>query len=154
MPVVEASVDVEAPRHLVWELIADPRRHTEFGTAVSVVTNVSPGPIAAGTTYRERSGPRYMKSMSEWTVTEYSAPSRLVHEGSEPTMQSRFTWTLDAISPGRTRLSQVGEFAMMPRFRFLGRLIEALFARRMLERETERMLQDIKRIAEAGLGSG
>jgi hypothetical protein len=38
---------------------------------------------------------------------------------------------------------------MMPRFRVLGRLLEALFAERMTNRETTRMLHDLKRIAES-----
>lgn len=38
---------------------------------------------------------------------------------------------------------------MMPGFRPLGWLIETIAAKRMLNRETDRMLQNIKRIAEA-----
>lgn len=38
---------------------------------------------------------------------------------------------------------------MMPGLRPLGRVLEVVAGRRMLERETHRMLEDIKRIAEA-----
>lgn len=53
MPTVEASVEVAAPPNIVWELIADPSRHTEFGTFVSEVQLVSPLPsVAAPSTTR------------------------------------------------------------------------------------------------------
>lgn len=149
MPSGEASVDIAAPREVVWDLISDPTRHTEFGTFVSEVSVVSAGPTSSGTVYRETSGPGFMKSSSEWTITEFDPPSRLVHEGREPAMHSRFTWTLEEITPASTRLSQIGDFVMMPGFRPLGWLIETIAAKRMLERETERMLKDIKQIAEA-----
>jgi uncharacterized protein YndB with AHSA1/START domain len=149
MPSDGASVEIAAPREVVWDLISDPTRHTEFGTFVTEVNVVSAGPTSKGTVYRETSGPGFMKSSSEWTITEFDAPSRLVHEGREPAMHSRFTWTLEEITPASTRLSQAGDLVMMPGFRPLGWLIETIAAKRMLERETERMLQDMKRIAEA-----
>jgi uncharacterized protein YndB with AHSA1/START domain len=149
MPTVESSITIEAPRQVVWDLIADPTRHTEFGTFVSEVSVVSPGPIGRGTVYRETSGPGFMKSKAEWTITEFNPPSRLVHEGREPSMHARFAWTLEEMDPGSTRLSQAGEFVMMPGLRALGRVIEAITGIRMMERETKRMLGDIKRIAEA-----
>lgn len=149
MPTVEASVEIAAPRSIVWELIADPTRHTEFGTFVAEVVLASPAPVGRGTVYHERAGPGFMKSKSQWTITEFDPPRRLVHEGKEPSMNSRFTWTLEEVGPTSTRLSQAGEFVMMPGLRALGRVLEAVAGRRMLERETKRMLEDMKRIAEA-----
>ena len=149
VPTIEASVEVAAPRHVVWELLADPTRHTEFGTFVSEVVLASSAPIGPGTVYHETSGPGFMKSTSQWTITEFDPPSRIVHEGKEPSMHSQFTWTLEEVGPTATRLSQVGEFVMMPGLRALGRVLEALVGRRMLERETKWMLRDVKRIAEA-----
>lgn len=147
MPSIRASVDVAAPCQVVWDLISGPTQHTDFGTFVSQVTVVSPGPISKGTVYRETSGPGFMKSKSGWTITEFDPPNRLVHAGKEPSMHARFTWMLEEISPDSTRLSQVGDFVMMPGIRPLGRLIEVVAGKRLLERETERMLRDIKRIA-------
>lgn len=149
MPSIADSVEIAASRPFVWSLIGDPTRHTEFGTFVSNVSVVSAGPVGRGTVYRETSGPRFMRSSSEWTITEFEPPSRLVHEGREPTMESRFVWTLEQLTPTSTRLSQTGDFLMMPRFRPLGWLIETLMAKRMLARETKQMLADIKRISEA-----
>lgn len=149
MPSHSASVTIAAPNQTVWDLIADPTRHTEFGTFVSEVAIVTAGPPRRGTIYRETSGPRFMKSISEWTINEFEPPSRLVHEGRESAMHSRFMWTLDALTPASVRLSQTGDFVMFPGLRPLGWVIETLGGKRMLARETQRMLADIKRIAEA-----
>lgn len=64
-------------------------------------------------------------------------------------MAAEATWTLEEVDSQSTRVSQALDFEMMPRFRPLGRLLEAVFATRSMQKETARMLQDLKRIAEA-----
>jgi carbon monoxide dehydrogenase subunit G len=150
MPRVEGSVEVAAPRQVVWDLLADPRRHTELGTFVDDVTLTTEGEVGEGTVYRERSGPGFMKSKSDWTITTFDQPGKLVHVSKEASMAAQASWTLDEVDVRTTRVGQALDFEMMPRFRFLGRLLEVAFATRMSQRETERMLQDIKRLAEAG----
>jgi hypothetical protein len=59
--------------------MADPRTHAELGTFIQWVKVLSDQPIAEGTVYRERSGPGFMKSESEWTITTFDPPCRLVH---------------------------------------------------------------------------
>ncbi|MDQ3216365.1 MAG: SRPBCC family protein [Actinomycetota bacterium] len=74
MPVVEGLVEIAAPRQTVWEFMADPSRHTELGTFVDEVTLATKGEICEGTVYYERSGPAFMKSKSEWTITSFDPP--------------------------------------------------------------------------------
>jgi carbon monoxide dehydrogenase subunit G len=145
---VEGSVEIAAPRQAVWDLLADPSRHTEFGSFVAEVRLVTQGGPRQGTVYRERSGPAFMKSESEWTITRFDPPREMVHASKERAMAGEATWTLTEGGDGSTRVTQVLDFQMMPRFRTLGRLLEAAFAK-LAQRETDRMLQDIKRIAEA-----
>lgn len=149
---MEGSVEIAAPRQAVWNVISDPSRHTEFGTFVREVRLVSEGELGEGTVYREKSGPGFMKSAGEWTITAFDPPNRLVHTQKESSMTAEATWTLEQIDSGSTRLTQILEFEAMPRFRPLGRLLETLVANRLAERETARMLQDIKRIAETEAG--
>ena len=59
-------------------------------------------------------------------------------------MAAEATWTLEEMDSLTTRVTQALDFEVMPRFRPLGRLVEAVFARRMIQRETARMLQDMK----------
>jgi hypothetical protein len=73
----------------------------------------------------------------------------LVHVGKESSMTAEATWTFEEVGSGSTRVTQSLNFQMMPGFRPLGRVLEAVFARRLMQRETARMLQDLKRIAEA-----
>jgi carbon monoxide dehydrogenase subunit G len=146
---VEESVEISAPRQLLWDLLADPKRHTELGTFVAEVTVSTPGDVREGTVYRERSGPGFMKSDSEWTITKLESPRQLIHETKEKSMIATATWTLSELGPAATRVTQVLDLEMMPRLRILGRLLEGLFATRMTQKETQRMLQDLKRLAEA-----
>jgi uncharacterized protein YndB with AHSA1/START domain len=146
---VEGSVEIAAPRQTVWDLLADPRRHTELGTFVAEVTVLTPGDVREGTVYRERSGPGFMKSDSEWTISKLDSPRQLVHETKQKSMTAITTWTLSEAGPGLTGATQILDFEMMPRLRILGRLLEGLFATRMTRKETDRMLQDLKRLAEA-----
>jgi hypothetical protein len=53
----------------LWEFMADSSSHTELGTFVDEVTLATNGEIGEGTVYYERSGPAFMKSKSEWTIT-------------------------------------------------------------------------------------
>lgn len=149
MPLDEGSVQIAAPRQAVWDLLADPRRHSELGTFVAEATVVTEGEVREGTVYRERSGPGFMKSESEWTITRFDPPRELVHTSQESSMAAEATWTLEEVDSQSTRVSQALDFEMMPRFRPLGRLLEAVFATRSMQKQTARMLQDLKRIAEA-----
>jgi carbon monoxide dehydrogenase subunit G len=149
MPRVEGTVEIAAPRQVVWDLLADPRQHTELGTFVAEVTVVTQGEVREGTVYRERSGPGFMKSESEWTISRLDRPRELVHTSKESSMTAEATWTLDEVDGRSTRVTQTLDFEMMPRIRPLGRLLEAVFAKPMTNRETTRMLHDLKRIAES-----
>lgn len=142
-------VEIAAPRQTVWAFMADPSRHTELGTFVDEVTLATKGEIGEGTVYYERSGPAFMKSKSEWTITSFDLPHQLVHVGKESSMTAEATWSFEEVGSGSTRVTQSLNFQMMPGFRPLGRVLEAVFARRLMQRETARMLQDLKRIAEA-----
>jgi hypothetical protein len=139
---------LRSPRQVVWDLLADPKRHTELGTFVAEVTVITPGEVREGSVYRERSGPGFMKSESEWTITKLESPRQLIHESKEKSTIATATWTLSELGPEATRATQVLDFEMMPRLRILGRLLEGLFAIRMTQKETQRMLQDLKRLAE------
>jgi hypothetical protein len=129
--------------------MADPRTHAELGTFIDWVKVLSDEPVAEGTVYRERSGPGFMKSESEWTITTFDPPRTLVHTSGDKSMPVTAEWTFTHLGPTSTRVTQALDFEMLPRFRPLGRLLEAVFARRMTERETGRMLQDLKRRCEA-----
>lgn len=113
---IEGSVEIAAPRQAVWDLLADPSRHTEFGTFVAEVRLVTEGEVREGTVYRERSGPAFMKSWSEWTVTRFDPPRELVHASKEKPMTAVGTWTLTEVGSGSTRVTQVLDSQLMPRF--------------------------------------
>jgi ribosome-associated toxin RatA of RatAB toxin-antitoxin module len=64
-------------------------------------------------------------------------------------LTSEATWTLTEVDSRLTKVTQVLDFRMMPRFGTLGRLLETLFTR-TAQKETDRMLHDFKQLSEAG----
>jgi len=153
MPEIAGFVDISAPRQAVWNLLSDVGRYTEFGTITDVATLVSEGEFGDGSVYTESGKIAGMKSESEWTVTRFAPPSEQIHVGKESSMEAELTWTLDEIDVGTTRATQVLDFKMMPGFRPLGVLLEAVFATRFMTQEMERIRQDLKRIAERESGT-
>lgn len=146
---VEASIEVAAPLQEVWDHLADPRTHVDLGTFIEWVKVPGDQPIAEGTVYRERSGPGFMKSESEWTITTFDPPRTLVHTSGDPSLPATAEWNFVELGPTSTQVTQALEFEMLPRARPLGRLLEAVFARRMTEREMARQLEDLKHKFEA-----
>ncbi|MFW6090502.1 MAG: SRPBCC family protein [Actinomycetota bacterium] len=67
------SIEISAPPEVVWELISDISRHTEFAGPNSVTKSIEfDGPVAVGTRWiaHEQSGPRKFDAPSEITVVD------------------------------------------------------------------------------------
>lgn len=121
---VEGSVEIAAPREVVWAILADPRRHSDLGTFVAEVTITTTEEVGEGTVYRERSGPGFMKSASEWTITKFDPPREVVHETREKSMTARAVWTLSEPRAGSTHVDsnpRLRDDAWFPRARSLPR---------------------------------
>ncbi|WP_336359990.1 SRPBCC family protein [Haladaptatus sp. ZSTT2] len=145
---VEASTTIRAPQEYVWELVCDVRRYPEISSAFTErVTYVSDGPVGKGTVYREYGGVGPMKAESEWVITEFTEPTRQVHEGDLGVMQPILTIELTPMGE-ETRLFQALDFELLPRVRPVGRLLEALFVKRTMQRGLDDTVGNVKRIAE------
>jgi hypothetical protein len=149
MPTIEGSVDIRAPRQVVWDLMSDVSRYSEFGNITDEAQLVSDGAFGEGSVYSESGKVAGMKYQTEWTVTHFDPISKQVHFGVESSMQLELTWTLAEIDAQNTRATQVVNVTMMPRFRPLGVLIEKLFVTRKMTKDLEVLRDDFKRIAEA-----
>ena len=144
----EDTVVVSAPRDAVWRIVSDPLRLPELGSFVDEVELVSAGPWGVGSKYRERSGVGVLKGWSEWSVVRFEPPAVLTHEGRDSSAAATATWTIDEISDGITQVYQVADVELLPRFRLLGRVLEWLFAERLMAREAQSGLADLKALAE------
>ena len=148
MPRIEGSVDISASRQAVWDLMSDVTRYPEFGNMTDTATMITEGELGEGSKYSETGKVAGMKSTTEWTITHFNPPAEQTHVGEDGSIHIDLTWTLTEIDSG-TRASHVLEFKMMPAFRPLGALLEALFVTRMMIKEMETVRGDLKRIAES-----
>jgi uncharacterized protein YndB with AHSA1/START domain len=67
------SIEIPAPPEVVWDLIADVRRHAEFAGPKSITKVIDfDGPVAVGSRWvaHERFGPQKFDAPSEITVVE------------------------------------------------------------------------------------
>ena len=144
----ELSTEINAPPQAVWDFISDLRRVPEWMTTTDEMLYISEGEIGVGTVYREKGGVGPLKSVSEWRITEFEPPRRQVHVGDLGVMKMNFALEIEPTERG-TLIRQKGDLCMMPSFRPLGLLLEALFVRRQIESALRSSYANAKRILEA-----
>lgn len=133
--------------------MCDVSRYPEFGNMTDVATLVSEGDFGEGSVYSETGKVAGMNSTIEWTVTHFDPPAVQTHVGEDSSMRVELTWTLTETETG-TNAAHVAEFTMMPSFRPLGVVLEALFVTRMMTNEMRAIRGDLKRIAETESPTG
>ena len=146
MPHVEGSVEISAPRRVVWTLLSNVERYPEWKPSAQEVVLVSDGELGVGSVYTETDWLNGNKSTTEWTITSFDPPSRQTHVGRERNMDLELTWTLVEIGPGSTRAEYAMDFQVRPRV--VGAVFEPLFATRMMRWQMKRVGRDVKRLAE------
>ena len=144
---VEESTHIEAPPEAVWKLLCDLPRLPEYVYFVREVFDIS-GPADLGVVYKERAKPGLFESVSEWRITVFEPPRRQAHECAMPEMDASVMSHLEP-EDGGTRYSLSMAFAVLPRIRPLGMLLENLFVERKVRSDCRRVLGACKRIVEA-----
>ena len=147
MAKVSNSIYIDAPPALVWAMMNNLDRKTEYVHFVKKVFDISGGEVGKGTSYQERAqfGPR--TSVSKWTFTEFEAPSRQVQRSESKEMRASFTGNLVPESDG-TRLEVEMEVILLPVFRPLGWFVEKVFAQRKMESDIADTLKNLKALVE------
>ena len=147
MAKVENSIYIDASPERVWDMMNNLNRKTEYVHFVKEVFDISSGDVQIGTKYRERAqfGPRV--SVSEWTFSEFEAPSHQVQVSESGEMRASFTGNLSPEGNG-TRLVVEMEVCLLPVFRPLGWFIEKVFAQRKMESDIAETLSSLKTLVE------
>jgi hypothetical protein len=149
VPIIEASIQISAPRQVIWDLISDVTRYPEMGNIAEEAHMVTPGDVGEGSVYSETGRIAGVKSTGEWTISRFDSPEAQTHVGGDSSMSGELTWTLEELSPESTMVSQKVEFTAFPKLRPIGVVLESLFLTRMMTREMGRIRDDLKRLAEA-----
>lgn len=144
---IQSTILIETSPEAIWEVINDADCWSEWVAFNERVTYISEGPFGEGTVYREKGGPGPLNFESEWRVTEFDPPRRQVHHGNIGIMQPVLTFELDPLD-GYTRVHQTVDFELLPHVKPLGRLLERLFVRRMMQRALNTTVRNLKQVIE------
>ena len=149
MPVFKATEFIDAPPQTVWDLICDLRRGPEYVDVMLELVYASDDPVKVGTVYRELSQIGPMKAETEWTITELDPPKHLVHVTHGSDLSATLTGDLEPQGDG-TKLTYRVEYEVMPGLRPVGRLLETLFVRRMMDKDFTKTVANLKKLIETG----
>jgi hypothetical protein len=148
---VVASIEVNAPASVVWDLYCDPHRYPEIAHATERMLHVPEGPMGVGYAYREigRLGP--FKSEEEWRVVEFEPRRRQVHVVDDGPFGMYLEIDIEP-TQGGCRVTQ--GFGVEPRgaLRVVVPVLWPLFMRRLAQDAMERTVANAKAAAEASKG--
>jgi uncharacterized protein YndB with AHSA1/START domain len=120
---------VQRPPEVVFDYLSDPARLGEWQTSNRSIEQLTPGPVGAGSRFRERTKPAGMREFEQLTeFTEFERPVRLhVHvvEGPQPIDG---IWTFEAAGDA-TRVTFLAEGDLRGAMRLLQPLVKVGLAR-------------------------
>ena len=144
---VERTIEIDAPAERVYDLVMDPRRLKEWVTIHAGLKDAPGGELRKGSELVQSLKLAGRRFDVHWEVVQAEKPRRVVWEGKGPVhSRAKVVYDLDADGDGKTCFSYMNEYSMPggP----LGR-IAAGALKHTAERESERTLEELKRIMEA-----
>ena len=152
MTLVTASIDIDAPRDAVYDLMLDPTRLDEWVTIHRRVNRRDDGDPREGFEMVQTLCLRGANFKVRWTLTEAYRPDRATWEGRGPAHSyARTSYALREAGEGRTRFEYENEFKAPGGF--LGAAASRIVVGGVPEREAERSLQRLKALLENGRGA-
>jgi uncharacterized membrane protein len=143
---VERQIEIARPPSEVYDLLMDPDRLGEWVSIHRAVRDVSERPLRQGATLRQTLHLGGTDFDVEWTIVEADAPRRVRWEGKGPARSKAVAEYDLAAKEGGTSFSYANEFKLP------GGPLGAVAARMVSgasERETERTLENLKRLLES-----
>ena len=110
MSVVTASIEVEAPVELVWEVVSDPRNLPHWERHIVRVTGVPKEGLREGSRYTTEMRFMAVKANVKAEVLEWDPPRRATFQ-LVGLLDATVTTTLEPLGPERTRLDHVVEYS-------------------------------------------
>ncbi|HEX5620461.1 MAG TPA: SRPBCC family protein [Solirubrobacteraceae bacterium] len=153
MTLVTASINIDAPREAVYDLVLDPARLDEWVTIHRRVNARDAGAPREGYEMEQTLHLRGANFKVHWTLTEADRPDRATWEGRGPAHSyARTSYVLKAVDGDKTRFEYENEFK--PPGGFVGAAASRMLIGGVPEREATRSLQRLKALVENGKGAG
>ena len=153
MTLVRASIDIDAARERVYDVMLDPTRLDEWVTIHRRVNRRDRGEPREGYEMDQTLCLRGADFRVRWTLTEADRPGRATWEGRGPAHSyARTTYVLHEIDGNRTRFEYENEFKAPGGV--LGSAAGRMLMRGVPEREAQRSLQRLKALVENGRPPG
>jgi uncharacterized membrane protein len=150
---VTASIDIDAPREDVYDLVLDPARLDEWVTIHRRINSRDAGPPREGYEMDQTLCLRGANFKVHWTLTEADRPDRATWEGRGPAHSyARTSYALTSVDGSRTRFEYENEFK--PPGGFVGAAASRMLIGGVPEREAMRSLKRHKALIENGKGAG
>jgi uncharacterized protein YndB with AHSA1/START domain len=144
---VTASIDIDAPREQVYDLVLDPARLQEWVTIHRRVNSRDAGEPHEGYEMNQTLHLRGANFHVHWTLTEADRPGKATWEGRGPAHSyARTSYSLREIDGGNTRFEYENEFKAPGGF--LGAAASRMLIGGVPEREARRSLERLKAVLE------
>lgn len=147
MTLVTASIDIDAPRDEVYDLMLDPARLEDWVTIHRRVNRADDGAPREGFEMEQTLCLRGANFKVRWTLTQADRPTHATWEGRGPAHSyARTSYDLRDAGDGGTHFSYENEFRAPGGF--LGAAASRIVVGGVPEREAERSLQRLKALLE------
>jgi uncharacterized membrane protein len=146
---VTASIEIDAPREKVYDLVLDPARLDEWVTIHRRVNSRDAGAPREGYEMNQTLHLRGANFKVSWMLTEAERPDRATWEGRGPAHSyARTSYDLRELDGDRTRFDYENEFKAPGGF--LGAAASRMLIGGVPEREATRSLERLKALLESG----
>ena len=147
MTLVRASINIDAPREVVYDLALDPARLDEWVTIHRRVNARDAGSPTEGYEMDQTLCLRGANFKVHWTLTEADRPDRATWEGRGPAHSyARTSYGLHEVDGNKTRFVYENEFKAPGGF--LGAAASRMLIGGVPEREAKRSLERLKALLE------
>jgi uncharacterized membrane protein len=146
---VTASIEIDAPREDVYDLVLDPACLKRWVTIHRRINSSDSGPPREGYEMDQTLHLRGANFKVHWTLTEADRPDRATWEGRGPAHSyARTSYVLKSVDGDKTRFEYENEFK--PPGGFVGAAASRMLIGGVPEREATRSLQRLKALIEDG----
>ena len=150
MTLVTASIEIDAPREEVYDLMLDPERLDEWVTIHRRVNRADGGAPREGYEMEQTLCLRGANFKVRWTLTEHERPERATWEGRGPAHSyARTSYRLLSLDGGVTRFEYENEFK--PPGGFIGAAASRVLVGGVPQREANRSLRRLKELIESSV---